>query len=247
MGWHNVSVSMQNIYDDEVFFAGYQAMRDARSGINEAVKQPAFLALLPPLDDAVVVDLGCGDGQLCRVLVDKGAKSVLGVDHSARMFALAEKRTVDDRVRYLKSFAEQVTLPASSVDLVTSSLALHYVADLPPLLERLATWLRPGGWFVASMEHPVVTAAPELGSHPCIVDNYASEGERDTTWYVEGVVKYHRRISTIINGVIDAGLAIRRVIEPTPTTESLVQRPNLDHYGRLPAVLILAATKPLPR
>jgi len=93
----------------------------------------------------------------------------------------------------------------------------------------------------------VVTAAPELGSRPCIVDNYAFEGERDTTWYVEGVVKYHRRISKIINGVIDAGPAIRRVIEPTPTTGSLVRRPNLDHYERLPAVLMLAATKPLPR
>jgi len=107
VGWHNVSVAMQNIYDDEEFFAGYQAMRDAKSGINEVVEQPALLTLLPPLDDAVVVDLGCGDGQLCRVLVDKGAKSVLGVDPSARMLTLAEKRTVDHRVLYLKSFAEQ--------------------------------------------------------------------------------------------------------------------------------------------
>jgi trans-aconitate methyltransferase len=96
-------------------------MRDAKSGINEVVEQPALLTLLPPLDDAVVVDLGCGDGQLCRVLVDKGAKSVLGVDPSARMLTLAEKRTVDHRVLYRVAYwrareaTQALELPAAEV------------------------------------------------------------------------------------------------------------------------------------
>ena len=90
-----------------------------------------------------------------------GASSVLGIDPSQRMLALAKERTSDHRIRYLQTFAEDVTLPAASVDIVVSSLALHYVAELDGLLARLAGWLRPGGWLVASLEHPIRTAAPE--------------------------------------------------------------------------------------
>lgn len=98
------------------------------------------------------------------------------------------------------------------------------------MLTRIAGWLRPGGWFVASTEHPVVTAAPELGPQPCVVDNYAEEGRRNTTWFTDGVIKYHRRLSTILNAVLDAGLVLRRVLEPFPTTEDLAERPELHRH-----------------
>jgi hypothetical protein len=34
-------MSRQNVYDDEAFFAGYQQLRDAESGINAAIEQAA--------------------------------------------------------------------------------------------------------------------------------------------------------------------------------------------------------------
>lgn len=136
-------MARQNIYDDEAFFAGCQVMRAPRSGINEAVEQPALRSLLPPVDGCFVVDLGCGDGQLCRDLVDRGADTAIGVAPSERMLAVATQRTVDRRISYRRDFLEDVALPAGSVDLVVSSLALHYVADLPAVMNRAATWLRP--------------------------------------------------------------------------------------------------------
>lgn len=234
----------QNVYDDDSFFASYQAMRDARSGINEAIEQPAFRAMLPPVVDCRVVDLGCGDGQLSRELAASGASSVLGIDPSERMLTLAQERTADDRIRYLRAFAEDATVAATSVDIVVSSLALHYVADLDALLARIAGWLRPGGWLVASMEHPLRTAAPgqkTSGLH--VVDHYADEGSRNTSWYIDGVIKYHRRLSTIVNAVIAAGLVLQQVTEPTPTAEALEARPDLDNHRRSPALLLLSATK----
>ena len=236
----------QNVYDDERFFTLYQAMRDAQAGINETVEQPALRALLPPVAGASVVDLGCGDGQLSRDLAAQGASSVLGIDPSERMLSLAHQRTTDGRVRYVRGFAEDTQLPAGSVDLVVSSLAFHYVADFGGLITRVAAWLRPGGWLVASMEHPIMTAAPELGGDPCIVDRYADESRRNTSWMIDGVVKYHRRLSTILNAVVAAGLVVRHVAEPTPTAESLQQRPDLDRHLRRPSILVLAAANPVP-
>ena len=240
-----VNVGRQNVYDNQTFYDSYQEMRTATSGINEAIEQPAFRSMLPPVAGRAVVDLGCGDGQLGRELAAMGASSVLGIDPSRRMLALAKDRTFDHRIRYLQAFAEDVTLPAASVDIVVSSLALHYVAELDELLARLAAWLRPGGWLVASLEHPIRTAAPEQQTDNLyVVDRYAQEGPRHTSWYIDGVVKYHRRLSTIINSVIGAGLDIRQVKEPTPTATSIEDRPELQNHQRRPALLLLSATKP---
>lgn len=146
----------QNVYDDAAFFRGYQELRTTGSGYNEALEEPALRALLPSVVGADVVDLGCGDGRLSRHLVDGGAGSVLAVDPSVRMLDLAASRThgMSESLRFQQAFAEDLTLPAGSVDLVVSSLALHYVADLPRLFARITTWLRPHGVLLATMEHP---------------------------------------------------------------------------------------------
>jgi ubiquinone/menaquinone biosynthesis C-methylase UbiE len=236
-------VSRQNIYDDPAFFTAYQEMRDAESGINAAIEQPALRALLPDVTGRSVLDLGCGDGQLCRELAALGAAQVVGVDPSARMLALARERTDSPAVTYRQAFAEDVAVEDAGFDLVVSSLALHYVADLGSLLTRVTGWLRPGGWLVASMEHPMRTADPEHSLEPGLVDHYADEGSRDQSWLVDGVVKYHRRVSTILNAVMAAGLDLRAVAEPTPAPSALAARPDLDRHRRRPAILALAAVR----
>jgi SAM-dependent methyltransferase len=237
------SMSRQNVYDDPAFFTAYQEMRDAESGINAAVDQPALRALLPNVQGMSVLDLGCGDGRLCRELADMGAVRVVGVDPSARMLALASQRTASPAVTYLQAFAEDVVVEEGGFDLVVSSLALHYVADLGCLLVRVGSWLRTDGWLVVTMEHPMRTADPARSFEPGIVDHYATEGRRDQSWFVDGVVKYHRRVSTILNAVMAAGFDLRAIEEPTPVPGALASRPDLDLYNRRPSILALAAVK----
>ncbi|MFD0332148.1 class I SAM-dependent methyltransferase [Streptacidiphilus monticola] len=145
------------LYDTPDFFTAYQRMRADGDGLNEELEQPALRALLPQVTGLDVLDLGCGDGGQAEWLASAGARSVLGVDPSTRMLALARGRA-HPCLRYLQATAEELTLPQASLDLVVSSLALHYVPDLPALLARIAQWLRPGGHLVYSVEHPVCTA-----------------------------------------------------------------------------------------
>ena len=58
------------------------------------------------------------------------------------------------------------------------------------------------------------------------------------------MIKYHRTIATYVNTVIDSGLCITRVLEPTPTEEMLSQYPELKDECRRPMFVILAAVKP---
>jgi len=248
---------MQNIYDDPRFFAGYRELRDTGRGINEAIEQPALRGLLPVLAGLDVLDLGCGDGELARWCVEQGARRVVGVDLSNRMLALARERTAEGRrhtrIQYVRSALEQAAFAPASFDIVTSSFALHYVEDYAEMMRRVADWLRPGGTLVYSVEHPVVTAqvakqgwvADHVGRRLFwALDDYADESIRHQRWFVDGVVKYHRTVASLVNDVLAAGLVLVRLEEPVPLPEAVRARVDLVDDRRRPPVLVLAAVKP---
>ncbi|WP_232668226.1 class I SAM-dependent methyltransferase [Pseudonocardia sp. TRM90224] len=226
-------MSRQNIYDDPAFFRSYQELRSGEAGINAALEQPAVRRLLPDVDGLDVLDLGCGDGGRGRDLVAAGAASVMGVDASALMLELARTSTADRRIRYRNAFVEDLDFPDRSFDLILAGMVLHYIDDLDAVLARLAGWLRPGGRIVASMEHPFTSG----------VGNYADEGQRLPTWLDSQVVKYHRKISSILDALDGAGVEGVRLLEPTPTAAQVSQRPELEPYTSRPPVLVFSATK----
>lgn len=248
---------MQNIYDDPRFFAGYRDLRDSGRGINEAIEQPALRGLLPALSGLDILDLGCGDGELARWCLEQGAQRVVGVDLSQRMLALARERTAADsvepaRIQYVRSGLEQVQFAPASFDVVTSSFALHYVEDYTGTVRHIAGWLRPGGTLVYSVEHPVVTAqvakqgwvADHVGRRLFwALDDYADEGIRHQRWFVDGVVKYHRTVASLVNGVVAAGLTVERLEEPVPLPEAIRSRVELVDDRRRPPVLVMKARK----
>jgi hypothetical protein len=57
------------------------------------------------------------------------------------------------------------------------------------------------------------------------------------------VQKYHRTISTLLNGLTDAGLTIERVEEPTPDQDMLRDHPDWIHELKRPIFLIVRARK----
>jgi SAM-dependent methyltransferase len=245
----------QNVYDDPRFFGEYARMREQARGLHEAVILPWLPDLLPDLTRKCVVDLGCGDGWFCRYAADAGAEAVVGVDSSARMLQLARERTTDVRISYLQAFAEDVEFPAASVDVVVSILALHYVADLDPVLAAIADWLSHGGAFVEIVEHPIFTSQRERSGWTTVhgrraawpVSDYFDESARPTTWFVDGVVRYHRTLATIVNGIRGAGLTIDRVVEPRPTLAAVEATPEWADELIRPAVLGIRAVNELRR
>lgn len=108
-----------------------------------------------------MLDLGCGFGWHCRYARAMGAAAVVGVDLSARMLARARELTDDLAIDYVRGAIEDIDFPAGSFEVVLSSLAFHYVADLAGAFASVARVLVPGGDFVFSMEHPVFTARAE--------------------------------------------------------------------------------------
>jgi 2-polyprenyl-3-methyl-5-hydroxy-6-metoxy-1,4-benzoquinol methylase len=242
----------QNVYDDPRFFAGYSKMERFGPGWERAMEQPVLLGLLPEVAGRRVLDLGCGVGQLARYLAEQGAAEVVGVDVSERMLEVARRDWAHPRVTYRRAAMEELDFSAGRLDLVVSSLALHYVEDYAGLMRRVAEWLAPGGVLVFSTEHPIYTArASEDGwvvdgegkRVGWAIDGYGEEGKREHRWFVEGVRRYHRTFATLANGLLDARLVVERVAEPLPNEAWLRERPGSRDEVRRPMFLLMRARK----
>ncbi len=241
----------QNKYDEPEFFAKYSRMPRSVGGLDNAQEWYAFRALLPDLCDKRLLDLGCGFGWHCRYARQQKARSVVGVDLSQKMLAQARAITVDPGIEYRRCAIENIDFPAGEFDVVTSSLALHYVERFDLVCQKVRWCLVAWGTFVFSVEHPMFAAlaaqqwcyGPKGERLHWPVDNYQQEGPRHTQWLADNVVKYHRTVATYVNTLIDSGFRISKLSEPEPSPEMLSQQPDCKDDRRRPTFLLIAVVK----
>lgn len=108
-----------------------------------------LLAQISDIEPASVVDLGCGPGNSTQLLIDAfpGAK-ILGVDFSENMLGVARERVAG------AAFVQQDVdswRPEGRVDLIFANATLHFSKDHYALIERLVSFLSPGGALAAQM------------------------------------------------------------------------------------------------
>ncbi|MRS14980.1 methyltransferase domain-containing protein [Enterobacteriaceae bacterium RIT691] len=241
----------QNIYDNPQFFAGYATLDRSVKGLDGAPEWPALRALLPELKGKQVIDLGCGYGWFCRWALEQGARRILGVDVSEKMLAQAREMTHSPLIDYQRQDLESLHLPAESVSLAYSSLALHYLQNIDGLFSTLFQALKPGGSVVFSAEHPIYTAPLKQGwivgsegEKAWPVSHYQQEGERISNWFADGVKKQHRTLATWVNALIAAGFVIEHLDEWGPSAEQIQANPALDEEKERPMLFLLSARKP---
>ena len=210
-----------------------------------------FRSLLPELQDKVVLDLGCGFGWHCRFARKEQASSVVGVDISGKMLERACELTDDPAISYVQMPIEEIKFSNSQFDIVISSLAFHYIESFEAVCKKVHDYLKPGGSFIFSVEHPIFTSRNEQDWHfdeqgirlHWPVDNYQSEGVRKTSFLAENVIKYHRTISTYLNDLIAVGFVVTAVKEPMPSDDMLKNEPMMKDENRRPMFLIISAEK----
>ncbi|PAV28228.1 SAM-dependent methyltransferase [Virgibacillus profundi] len=241
----------QNKYDNVSFFSAYEKMPRSIKGLKGAGEWPVLKEILPELRNKNVLDLGCGFGWHCRYARQEHANTVIGVDISDKMLEKARGMTNDSSISYMKLPIEDINFQDSQFDVVISSLAFHYIKSFEAICEKVYKYLKPGGSFIFSVEHPIFTSRNEQDWYydeqgnrlHWPVDNYESEGVRDTTFLTENVIKYHRTFSTYVNNLIFAGFTIKAVKEPMPDKEMAKNVPEMKDENRRPMFLIISAEK----
>ncbi len=141
-----------------------QYLRFAAARLRPAVDLLAAVQLESPRE---IVDLGCGAGNVTRLLVQRWpAARITGVDDSAAMLAKAAQALPGARwiERSIAGWRAD-----RSPDLIFSNAALHWLPDHARLLPSLLAQLAPGG--VLAVQMPRNFDAP---SHTAIADSVAA-------------------------------------------------------------------------
>lgn len=116
-------------------------------------RRPArdLLARVPLTHPRRIVDLGCGPGNVTRLLCERWPEAeVTGVDHSPEM--LRRARAEVSHVEWIE--ADMATWrSAEAVDLIFSNAALHWLDDPAGAMVAYLGMLRPGGVLAVQMPH----------------------------------------------------------------------------------------------
>lgn len=162
------------------------------------VEQAAMLDLLPPLSGLVALDAGCGTGRYSRLLIERGALRVVGVDRSPAMLTRTPAR---DAWRVLGDLGALPFAPAS-LDLIVSGLALPDIANLDLVVSEWARVVKPGGVVVYSTLHPT---GAQLGWSRTFE---TARGTRALPAHWHTVREQYQACAA-------AGLSIEAILEPT--------------------------------
>jgi len=153
----------------------YQAGKwDFINALDEQARQGVVAAWLVACESlSSVLDVGCGEGNLCRYLLPHGLGAYLGTDLSeaALSAAAAEFPDATFQVADFNTFRPD---DGETYSAILFNEVLSYTQDQAEQIRRYRNWLRPGGVMVLSMYAP---ARETSGAHKEIARAWdATEG-----------------------------------------------------------------------
>ncbi len=196
--------------------AGEYAAHSAENFCNAQYERAAVLEVIGEVRGKAVLDAGCAGGEYAAHLLADGAH-VTALDASQAMVAIVTKRFGDTVIARQHDLAEPVSwLGDASMDIVVSSLTLHYLRDWSLPLSEFRRILKPGGRLVMSTHHPAMVQQL-LGSGQSYFDRVLVE-DRWRIGQIEHQVRfYHRPLEDIVNSIVSSGFAVQRLVEPRLT------------------------------
>jgi len=245
-----VGLDGPSFYDDNEAFATYMRHRRQRNETpNDTLEKPDLLDLIGSVAGLRILDLGCGDAGIGRELLEAGASAYLGLEPSQNMLAEARQTLAGTVGETVQATIEDWEYPASTFDLAISRLALHYIEDVETPFRQVFRTLTPGGRFVFSVEHPVITSCnralpPGTKRQDWIVDEYHLPGLRIIKWLGQDVVRYHRTVEAYFGTLQQAGFLIEGLREACPRRELFQSEETYLRRRRIPLMLLMAARKP---
>ncbi|MGB6301655.1 MAG: class I SAM-dependent methyltransferase [Rivularia sp. (in: cyanobacteria)] len=104
-----------------------------------------LLEILKPQPNELVLDLGCGTGQLTAKIAESGAE-VIGIDSASEMIEKAQQNY--PKLQFKVADARNFEL-SQPVDAVFSNAALHWIPQADEVINSINKSLKTGGRFIA--------------------------------------------------------------------------------------------------
>jgi ubiquinone/menaquinone biosynthesis C-methylase UbiE len=113
---------------------------------------------VPPLTGKKVLDIGCGPGELARVIktIYLDCK-VTGLDISSEMIKFAEKKSIGlSGIDFLVGDSHSLPFEDNSFDYLFNTISFHHYEDPNKVLKEMNRILKPGGrlYLLDSIKNP---------------------------------------------------------------------------------------------
>jgi len=193
-----------------------------------------------------VLDVGCGDGQIARMLAGAGA-AVCGIDPTWNQIRVATER--GGGPAYLRAAADGLPFAEASFDAAVACLVFEHIDALDAAIGEVARVVRPGGRFAFFLNHPLLQTPGSGWIDDHVIDppeQYWRIGpylvESESIEQVElGVhIRFiHRPLSRYVNTLTEHGLVLERMLEPAPPPGFLARAPEYAEAATIPRLLYL--------
>jgi SAM-dependent methyltransferase len=228
-------------------------IEDMRQGENlprRGLLDPWMLRACGDVSGLRVLDSGCGEGRFSRMLSERGAAFVLGLDTSEAMIDAA-RQAGGRQIEYQRADVQHMPqLASESFDLAVSYLNQCDLPDFEANTREIYRLLVPGGRFLIANLHPMRCATGlwhrdgQGRKLHVLLDRYCEEGSR--TWTILGnqITNFHRTLSTYLNAFLSVGFQLERLDEPVADADMLERFPGLAEEERAPNFIIYQLRKP---
>lgn len=231
-GWSTMPGGAMDEYDDQGDFAKRHLLNDN------------LLRLLGPVEGRKILDAGCGQGYLSRILAGRGA-NVVGVEPAEAMIGRARQieRERHQGIFYVQEDLSSLSDVGQPFDAVVCSMMLLAIPEWRSAMASCVSALRPGGRFVFSVTHPafenLLGRWQDCGHYK--VDRYLDEYEMPGEYAMD----FHRPLSTYVEEVIRLGCRIVELCEPglDEAAARECRTEGIESYVRLPNFLIVCVVR----
>jgi 2-polyprenyl-3-methyl-5-hydroxy-6-metoxy-1,4-benzoquinol methylase len=208
-----------------------QIIREQRDNYRTTITNPAVLQAIGPADGLAVLDAGCGEGYLSRILAEKGAK-VTGIDSSAELIKAARSHELANQLPVSFDIGDVSSLPCGpeEFDVVLCNHLMNDLQDPSVAIREFSRVLRDNGRLVILMLHPCFYnkhAERQNTENNLITDTYFQARSVSQHFEVDGLrspevyTAWLRPLEFYTEALRQYGFAITSLTEPHPTPEMM--------------------------
>ncbi|UQZ90547.1 class I SAM-dependent methyltransferase [Deltaproteobacteria bacterium Smac51] len=196
-------------------------------------------------DGKSALEIGCGEGRVCRELKKLGFRVTASDVVPAMVEAAREADSADE---YVVADAAALPLKSSSFDLVVAYNSLMDIEDMPAAVREAGLLLKPGGTLFISVVHPFRDRGRFTGSEPdspfMIEGSYYGREKFEAAEEINGLKMHFMGWSMPLEdyaaAIEEAELGITSIREPLP---DINEASRFRSWTRIPLFLWMKVRK----
>lgn len=189
-----------------------------------------------------ILDAGCGEGYLCRLLAKQGHK-LTGIDFCPDLIEAAQKLEKEKPlgIKYLSGDFRATNLPAGSFNAIVSHQTIHEINNPQKAFQEFKRLLKKKGRLVLLFIHPCFDVEPE---------KYFAKVKIKKSYYLVSGIKspssyfyLHLPLSQWTAYLKKGGFTIKKIEEPQPSKNLFRKNKWWKENFKKPLFILIEAVK----